>query len=240
MDIRVPDFDPELMIFEAESIARGYSGMSWTIAVQTVLEICCNYPELFPSIKSDSRGSYTFKWLKKYFGGYSNRPSNRISNRIGTVPDQIIDVIIESRLNFLDEEAVKKIQDSHRLSMSAENILGLLLEEYLAEKLEKYGWYCAWGETMNKIDFCTERGQLLQVKNRSNSENSSSSSVRKGTEILKWHRVNAKNGVYLWKNLNELVQCCELSETDFSDFVTTTITNNPAALYIENSWLQNL
>ena len=241
MDIKVPDFDPGLIIAEAESIARSSSNMSWETPVQTVLGTCCKSPDLFPNIKgSDSRFSYVSKWLKKYFSGYTNRPSKRISNKISTLPDQIIDVMIGSRLNFLDEEAVKKVQDSHRLSMSAENILGLLLEEYLSEKLEKYGWYCAWGETMNKIDFCNQRGQLLQVKNRSNSENSSSSSVRKGTNILKWHRVNANNGVYLWENLNQLVQCCELSEADFSNFVRTTITNNPAALYVEGSWLQNI
>jgi hypothetical protein len=88
---------------------------------------------------------------------------------------------------------------------------------------------------MDKVDFCTKQGDLLQVKNRSNSENSSSSSVRKGTTIRKWHRVNASNGVYYWKELNQLIGCSELSEEEFSKFVRKTIIKNPTALYLENS-----
>jgi transcriptional regulator with XRE-family HTH domain len=70
-------------------------------------------------------------------------------------------------------------------------------EEYLAEKLLPYGWYCCWGETMKSVDFCTQNGDLLQVKNRSNSENSSSNKIRQGTAIIKWHRINASNGSLL-------------------------------------------
>ena len=122
--------------------------------------------------------------------------------------------------------------------MTAENILGLLLEEYLAEKLLPYGWYCCWGETMKSVDFCTQNGDLLQVKNRSNSENSSSNKIRQGTAIIKWHRINASNGAYYWDVLNERVGCTELSEPDFSSFVRKTINDNPAAVYIEddNVW----
>jgi hypothetical protein len=122
--------------------------------------------------------------------------------------------------------------------MAAENILGLLLEEYLAEKLLPYGWYCCWGETLKSVDFCTQNGDLLQVKNRSNSENSSSNKIREGTSIIKWHRINASNGTCYWDVLNERVGCTELSEQDFSSFVKRTITENPAAVYIEedNVW----
>jgi len=64
----------------------------------------------------------------------------------------------------------------------------------LADNLIAYGWHCAWGETIRSVDFCSEDGQLLQIKNRSNSENSSSSRVREGTNIIKWFRVNALTG----------------------------------------------
>jgi hypothetical protein len=122
--------------------------------------------------------------------------------------------------------------------MSAENILGLMLEEYLAVSLEFHGWHCAWGETVKSVDFVHEDGRLLQVKNRSNSENSSSSTVRNGTQIEKWFRIKADRIEYMWSSLNEICGTIELSEDSFVDFVQTTLKNNPACLSVEqeNPW----
>lgn len=239
---KIPDFDANLIISEAETIASASAEMFWNESVKTVLSVCCSLPDaLFPTLKGcNSRSDYITKWLKKYFGGYNNRPSKRKSKKIGTVSDEIIDTILSARLPELSIDKINKIKSAHRLSMSAENILGLLLEEYLAEKLSSYGWYCAWGETMDKVDFCTKEGELLQIKNRSNSENSSSSSVRRVTQIRKWHRVNASNGVYYWRELNQLIGESELSEEDFCIFVRKTINENPSVLYVEDSnyWLE--
>ena len=236
----IPNIDPSLVLSQAETIVRANSTMHWDTAVQTVLSVCCRFPELCPTFRQDNLFSeeYISKWLKKYFNGYNNRASKRISKKIGSVSDEIIDTIISVRLPLLDQQKITAIKSAHRLSMSAENILGLLLEEYLAEKLLPYGWYCCWGETLKSVDFCTQNGDLLQVKNRSNSENSSSNKIRQGTAIIKWHRINASNGAYYWDVLNERVGCTELSEQDFSSFVKRTITENPAAVYIEedNVW----
>jgi hypothetical protein len=62
-----------------------------------------------------------------------------------------------------------------------------------------------------------------------------------GTQIRKWHRIDAKTGTYYWKTLNELVGCTDLSEQDFSSFVRKTLTDNPAAMYVEddNVWNDN-
>lgn len=243
MSQQIPDFDPRLVMSHAERIVEANSSMCWDTAVQTVLSICCRFPELCPSFRQDNLFSeeYISKWLKKYFNGYNNRASKRISKKIGTVPDEIIDTIISVRLPFLNEHKITAIKSAHRLSMSAENILGLLLEEYLAEKLLPYGWYCCWGDTIKSVDFCTQNGDLLQVKNRSNSENSSSNKVRKGTRIRKWHRIDAKTGTHYWKTLSERVGCTNLSEQDFSSFVRKTITDNSAAMYVEddNVWNDN-
>ena len=240
MNQQIFDFDPTLVISQAERIVQANSKMSWNIAVQTVLSICCRFPTLCSTFRQANLFSETHinKWLENYFNGYNNRPSKRISKKIGTIPDEIIDTIISVRLPSLDNSKISAIKSAHRLSMAAENILGLLLEEYLAEKLLPYGWYCCWGETMKSVDFCTQDGDLLQVKNRSNSENSSSNKIRQGTPIIKWHRINASNGAYYWDVLNERVGCTELSEPDFSSFVRKTITDNPAAVYVEhdNVW----
>jgi len=122
--------------------------------------------------------------------------------------------------------------------MSAENILGLILEEYLSEKLQGDGWHCAWGETVKSVDFVHEDGRLLQIKNRSNSENSSSSTVRVGTEIEKWFRIKADRIEYMWEKLNDICGTTELSEESFVIFVQKTISDNPKCLAIEpdNPW----
>ncbi|WP_442948616.1 hypothetical protein [Nostoc sp.] len=58
--------------------------------------------------------------------------------------------------------------------------------------------------------------------------------------IRKWHRVNAQNGAYYWKELNQLIGCSNLSEENFGVFVRQTIAENYAALYVEDSkyWQQ--
>jgi hypothetical protein len=79
---------------------------------------------------------------------------------------------------------------------------------------------------------------LLQIKNRSNSENSSSSTVRVGTEIEKWFRIKADRIEYMWEKLNDICGTTELSEESFVIFVQKTISDNPKCLAIEpdNPW----
>ena len=122
--------------------------------------------------------------------------------------------------------------------MSAENVLGLLLEEYLSINLQGFGWHCAWGATVKSVDFVNEEGVLLEIKNRSNTENAPSSGVRAGTEIKKWYRIKSNRVVYMWPELNEICGTEHLSEEDFVSFVESTIKNNPNCLAVEenNPW----
>lgn len=212
----------------------------WSHQVEVVFKACYNNPNLSPPrLSGHDLEEILGKWIKKYKKGFEGRISQRKSNTPGTVPDPIIDIIIHGRLNDLTESDLAKIKYGHRLSMSAENILGLLLEEYLSEQLADFGWYCAWGETARSVDFCHENGGLLQIKNRSNSENSSSSRVRAGTNIEKWHRVDATSGNYRWNELNKKFKTSRFSEKAFVEFVVNVISNNLAALAIEqnNPWL---
>ncbi len=186
----------------------------------------------------DDENSVIKKWLLKYEGGKRGRASNRVSNLPGTVADPIIEEIIGARIHALSNEDLNKITYAHRLGMSAENILGLILEEYLSENLQEFGWHCAWGETVKSVDFVHEDGRLLQIKNRSNSENSSSSAVRHGTEIEKWFRIKADRIEYMWESLNEICGTTNLSEESFVQFVRETISSNPNCLAVEpsNPW----
>ncbi|MGB0466447.1 MAG: SinI family restriction endonuclease [Pontibacterium sp.] len=187
---------------------------------------------------NDDQNSAIRKWLLKYQRGKDGRASQRTSNPPGTVSDPIIETIIGARISVLTGGDLNRINYAHRLGMSAENILGLILEEYLADNLEAHKWHCAWGETVKSVDFVHEDGRLLQIKNRSNSENSSSSAVRNGTQIEKWFRIKANRIEYMWASLNEICGTTVLSEDSFISFVQTTLANNPACLAVEkeNPW----
>lgn len=188
--------------------------------------------------KADDERTTLRKWLLRYKRGQEGCASRRESNTPGTVADPVIEEIIKARLSALNSEDLERIQYAHRLAMSAENILGLILEEYLAVNLRKFGWYCAWGETVRSVDFVHKTGKLLQIKNRSNSENSSSSAIRTGTNIEKWYRIKADRLEYLWDSLNKICGTTHLSEESFVRFAQKTILENPNCLAVEdeNPW----
>jgi len=175
-------------------------------------------------------------FIKKFMKGFKNRPSIRKSNPTNTVPDPIIDHIIKARIPSFTQKDIQLISFGHRLSMAAENILGLILEEYIHNNVINLGWSCCWGNSIPAVDFCSKEGRLLQVKNRSNTENSSSNKIRKGTSIEKWYRVNATTGNYYWEGLNKIIGKENLlSEKNFIDFCETLIKKNPSALFVENN-----
>lgn len=213
--------------------------LDWDADIKFVFSVIAGDEERIPgNISGNTAQKAIKKWLEKYKGGYENRASQRVSNPPGTIADPIIEKIIGARLEHLTDDDLVKISYAHRLGMSAENILGLLLEEYLATRLQAYGWHCAWGETIKSVDFVNEQGRLLQIKNRSNSENSSSSAVRAGTEIEKWYRVKADRVEYMWDKLNQICSTRHLSEKDFVKFAMNCIKQNPDSLAVEpnNPW----
>ena len=226
----------------ALKVAKEFSSelnLAWDKDVKFVFSILLNDADRVPGNISGTTSQLAIKkWLEKYKGSYENRASQRISNPPGTVADPIIERIIGARLEHLSDDDLINLTYAHRLGMSAENILGLLLEEYLSTRLIKYGWHCAWGETVKSVDFVNEQGVLLQIKNRSNSENSSSSAVRDGTEIEKWFRIKADRVEYMWDKLNTICNTKHLSEDDFVSFAMQCVKHNPSCLAIEpnNPW----
>ena len=207
---------------------------------ESVVEICQDLAKesglsivlpVWKKIIKDNSTAQETVFVHKFIKGYQNRPSKRVSNPIGTIPDPMIDFIIDARLPGSD---TKTMRIGHRISMSAENILGSILEEYIHSKIVKYNWSCCWGNAIRAVDACSIEGKLLQIKNRSNSENSSSSAIRDGTNILKWYRIEARTGKTNWDDLcriigNEIL----FSENDFKHFCINLIKNNPLALSLE-------
>jgi len=230
---------------DACDFAKGIAvseGFVWDDAIQAVFSAIARDHERAPGNiggRNDSESDTVLKWIQKYYSGKENRASLRASNLPGTVADPAIEGIIGARLSNLSQNDLSKITYAHRLAMSAENILGLLLEEYLAENLLDAGWFCAWGETVKSVDFVHKDGSLLQIKNRSNSENSSSSAIRSNTSIKKWYRIEAVRIQYRWDALNSMCNVSHLSEQNFMEFVTKTLKDNPQCLAVEpeNQWL---
>jgi hypothetical protein len=226
----------EFLGFFAHAAAQ--KNLTFLDAHRVILTACYNNSELSPSLNGRTPEALAQAWLSKYFTSYENRISQRISNPPGTVPDPIVSTIIRARLPKLTVKNLEQIKYAHRLSMSAENILGLLLEEFLAEQLLDYGWHCCWGHLIKHVDFCNSDGSLLQIKNRSNSENSSSATVRINQPIEKWFRVDAVTGVYQWSFFNQKYQTDRFSEENFVAFVEGILAQNPGALAVEpqNPW----
>ena len=172
-------------------------------------------------------------FVHKFIRGFQNRASKRVSNPLATMPDPMIDHIIEARLPGSDLETMRI---GHRISMSAENILGSILEEYIHSKIVKFNWSCCWGNAIKAVDACSIEGKLLQIKNRSNSENSSSSAIRDGTNIIKWYRIDARTGKTNWDDLCSIIGKEKIfSEDDFKHFCIKLIKTNPAALSVEST-----
>jgi hypothetical protein len=157
----------------------------------------------------------------------------RISyKQVATIADPAVDVVLEVFGKHPVAE-LERASQYHRSSMAAENLVGGLLEHYLAQRLEPQGWFWCACDIIRGVDFFKEGDPiiLLQVKNRSNSENSSSSLIRKTlldhgcpVEIDKWHRTNSKTGKSCWDKLPGNSRLQLASEEGFHQFLKTYIT----------------
>lgn len=228
-------FDPQTAIDHARDIL----GPQFTSDLAEVLRVAMSDIRNLPTLRFSDKTTlklddYVRKWSGKYIAGFNNRPSVRVGKKSSTYSDSVVKSILSSRLPNLDNDMVSKIENGHSLMMTIENLVGELLEEYLSVKLASDGWLCCWGNTIDAVDFCKPGGDLLQIKNSDNSENSSSSRVRSGTSIMKWfRRFSTKENIYNWEALNVMMDRVDLSETNFRSFIESTIKQNPSAIYID-------
>ena len=197
--------------------------------------------KLFPNQNKQSEEECLEKWINGYIQSTENLPSSHIGEAKKSCSDPALAKIVKTVCG-LDEDEIEEKENAHNLFMSAENIQGELLEEYIAENVEDYGWLWCSGNALRAVDFCKRDGSaLLQVKNKDNTENSSSSAIRNGTEIEKWFRLKTKKkkGIpypsYEWNKLNDIINRdledgqtpCEMSEEDYQNFLDRVATENP-------------
>ncbi|MFH0896018.1 MAG: SinI family restriction endonuclease [Bacteroidota bacterium] len=230
----------DFSIPNAIKFAKVFAAEKYTEDLEIVLRNALADQRRIPSVKIRGTNPVTIeeymnKWVRAYLNGYENRPSVRTGNPSATIPDEIVEIISHIRLPNLSDNEVQNMSLGHSLFMTVENLIGDILEEYLSVKLKPNGWYCAWGSTIDAVDFCQRDGTLLQIKNSDNSENSSSSRVRQGTDIKKWHRRKSTAGLFIWEILVEMTGVLTLSEEDFRSFATDLVRNNPNCIYIPNT-----
>ncbi|MBX3708277.1 MAG: SinI family restriction endonuclease [Gammaproteobacteria bacterium] len=144
-----------------------------------------------------------------------------------TVPDDMVSYILEVYFDFKQQD-LDRIKREHLLSMAAENIVGALLERYIGSVLEDHGWVWCSGNFIKAIDMIKKKSDgswvLLQVKNRDNTENSSSSAIRQGSTITKWFRSFSRKNATNWDIFPDEETRSLLSEEGFKDFVKDYLT----------------
>lgn len=210
-------------------------GLPWSPSLAQLIECLRNHPEWIPGkiVGVNLKAALTI-WLRKYQNGLNNRFKTRIAKPSSVKRDPILKHVLQVSNPGLSVKNIEDIFENHALAMAIENGIGSLLEDYIASKLEPQGWIAAWGSILRAIDFYEPKSdKFLQVKNRSNSENSSSMSIRKGTDIQKWYRINAQTGRTYWEELQKITGVADLSEEGFFTFTKEAIAQNSKLFYFE-------
>lgn len=206
-----------------------------------------NINKLFPKVgtttASKDPADYIERWLHRFYNAHNHRPSQSTSTPKGSANDPALSVIVQETKNYSGMQIKQAIND-HNLFMNAENIQGSLLEEYIDSHASKDGWIWAEGETMRACDFVrsnpvTHIPELVQIKNRDNTENSSSSAIRQGTQIEKWNRLKTRRKnkkpypEFQWDKLNKLMHISSnnlMSEKDYNLFLANIAHKNQRLL----------
>jgi len=112
-----------------------------------------------------------------------------------TIPDDAVSILLKYTFGYSSKD-LQRIKLEHQYSMAAENMVGYLLELYISTALEEHGWIWCAGDFVRAVDFIKRNSngqwEAVQIKNRDNTENSSSSAIRNGKEIKKWFRSYSK------------------------------------------------
>jgi hypothetical protein len=205
--------------------------------ISTVLEFLYTFPNMYKSKKrkdipdpSTENGKYQIKKIME--DAFSKKI---IPSAPETIPDPVVSSILEVSYG-IKHEKLSDIAKEHQLSMGAENVVGALLENYINSESNKYEWCMCAGEVVHGTDFIRKMDEnntweLLQVKNRDNSENSSSSTVRElikqnsGIVIKKWYRTKSRTGKTNWENFPDENLKNILNEFSFQNYVKEYLSN---------------
>jgi len=238
-------------------VLTGSAAEKYSDVLVRLVKYGINYnPEIFTKIHIDKSNTaeeqlkeYFTEWTGKY---YSEKQNSALHGALKTYAekDSALVARVQSTLegSYSKDRIKEKAEDyftGHALYMSAENKNGLILEEYLATVLEPLGWIWCAGSVYRAIDFCYidtdsegDNSILLQIKNKYNTENSSSSYIRNDTTIKKWNRLKRPRSsapttpIPNWENLVEIIE----EKTNINEHTKSQLTEQKYLEYIaENS-----
>lgn len=194
----------------------------------TLISFLIDNPDAASSIRGKKNVAIgSEEYIRRQAEIFISSRNPRAPNPPTTIPDEMVSFIINKYFDVPQSELERAVE-LHNLSMGAENLIGDILERYIASVVEHYGWIWCSGSVVKAVDFIhkKEDGQwaALQVKNRDNSENSSSSAIRKGTTIDKWFRTFSKKKGDNWDNFPKIANIT-LSESAFREFVENYLMN---------------
>lgn len=196
-----------------------------------IIEFLSEYPTAASALRgTNSPAVGSEEYIRIQATGFASSRKPRSPQPPATIPDEMVSVILHEYFD-VPLENLERAKSEHLLSMGAENLVGDLLERYLASVMEPRGWLWCSGSMVKAVDFikppATAKApwDLLQVKNRDNSENSSSSAIRVGTTIEKWHRTFSKKPGANWAAFPDPTIRPLLSEADFIRYVKTYLKN---------------
>lgn len=188
---------------------------------KTILQFVIENPDYFgwrgavkPDLKTDAGRKAV---LDKMAGAFTtfNLPSAP-----QTVPDT---AVVEILLRYYEVPKVNRTIKEHQDAMAAENFVGYLLEFYIFSEAYKLGWCLCPAAIVKSVDFVKlnedKTWTMLQVKNRDNSENSSSKKVREGKDIMHWFRTFSKKTGSNWSNFPDAKLKKTLTEKGFFNFI---------------------
>lgn len=208
---------------QVEDIAGKYTKEQKEIeGFVTLWKFLNNNPDFFgwrgkskPNLK-EIKG--TSELAEKYF---TSKFTKVVPSIPQTVPDEMVSVILKKFYNHSIDK-LNNIKIEHQHSMAAENMVGELLERYIDSILSKHGWVWCCAALVKHVDFIKEENnsiRLIQIKNRDNSENSSSKAIRDGTTIEHWFRTFSRTGRTNWDAFPDATLKSKLNEEGFVIFV---------------------
>ena len=192
----------------------------------SLIKFLSSFPEAASGMRGASAPIIGSKlYIERQATAFATSREPRAPQAPATIPDEMVSVILHEYFGIKASD-LDRAKREHLLSMGAENLVGDLLERYLASILEPRGWLWCSGAMVKAVDFVkapANKGgawRMLQVKNRDNSETSSSSAIRLGTNIEKWHRTFSKKEGANWAAFPDPALRQHLSEAAFKTYVT--------------------
>ncbi|MFW2173359.1 SinI family restriction endonuclease [Acinetobacter guillouiae] len=196
----------------------------------TIVELLEEVPKLSSLDKKE------FTKSEHYEKAWNSYRQGLVKNYSSVDASFIFDKTFKSVLNRyvtsqLSDEKFHEAATLHKIFMGVENKFGEILEEYVGSTLENDGWIWCAGGFVNGIDLIKKNingWTLLQIKSRSNTENSSSKKIREliknrtDMDITSWYRlnVNPKKGedAIEWGKLENLVNFQGFSDSALISF----------------------